>query len=962
HGLPTEHKVMEKHKLETKEDIIKFGMDKFIKECLEFSTEMAGYMVKDLQRLGISLNMEDPYMPIKKEFIEGEWQLIKKAHEQNRIYYGEKVLTWCANCETALAKHECEYQNVEDNSIFVKFPVKGKKDEFIVIWTTTPWTLPFNLAVMVNPNLEYVRAKVENEVWILAKALAGPFVQAVADKQMEIIEEFTGDKLEGLEYEHPWMEELPELKKVKQENKKVFTIILSEEYVDTSAGTGLVHCAPGCGPEDQEAAKPYQIIPFNNLGEDGVFPEGMGKFSGLKAKKDDPKFVADLKEKGNLIAITQVEHEYPHCWRCHKPVIFRITYQWFMKIEDIREKMLLDNAEVHWIPETANNSFKSWVSNLRDNSISRQRFWGTPLPIWRCSQCEEYDVLGSVEELKEKSGKEPQDLHRPWVDEIKYGCSCGGEKRREPDVIDVWVDSGTTSWNCLNNDPKLIKEWFPADLVLEAKEQTRLWFSMLSICSQIAFGKNCYDNVYVHGMLTDVEGKKMSKSLGNIISPYEMIDKHGSDVLRYYMCQNNAGSEINFSWDECKIKERNLRVLWNVHKLLIDLAKENNTNPFGLDGDLMENILDLEEKYIFSKLNATLKKVTDCFDKYELDDTIVPLEELFLELSRTYIQIIREKSAVGSKADKDICMYAIRKVLLECIRAFAPVIPFISEAIYQNFKEEFGLDEESVHHLSWPSFDSQKIDPELEEQMETAKNVIQTGLNLREQLSMGVRWPLGELVVASKDKKVILAVERLRRIIEKQLNVREISIMEELPGVETKLTSDFKKLAPVYKELTAQVIAKLSMDSSETILGHLEKEGSYEFEIEGRKVSIKREDLIIENTVPEAYKEGKFKGGFVYLNKVLNEELEGEGYAREIMRQVQQMRKEAGLQKKERIFLYLKLSEGLLELVKKFENDIKEKVGAEKIGLGVLDPVKKHQCFGEKKVKKEKFGVFFDKV
>jgi len=962
HGLPTAHKVMDKHKLKTKEDIVKFGLDKFINECMEFSKEMANHMVKDLLRIGVSLNLKNSYMPIVKEFMEGEWWLMKKAYEQKRLYHGEKVLTWCANCETALAKHECEYENVNEDSVFVKFSVKGKKKEFLIVWTTTPWTLPFNLAVMVNPKLDYIKAEVEGEKWILAKALAGAVVQAVADKKLKVVEEFKGNKLEGVEYEHPWGEEISRLKEIKKKHKNTFTVIMSEEFVDVSAGTGLVHSAPGCGPEDQEACKHYDIPPFNCLSEDGYFPEEMGKFSGLRAKADDQKFIDDLKKKGNLIAVTKVEHEYPHCWRCHKPVIFRITDQWFLKIEDIKEKMLEDNASVLWVPETANNSFKSWVSGLRDNSISRQRFWGTPLPIWECSDCGEVDVIGSLEELKKKSGKVPKDMHIPWIDEIKYKCKCGGVKKRVSDVIDVWVDAGTASWNCLDNDKKLIREWFPADLVLEAKEQTRLWFSMLSICSQIAFGRNCYDSVYVHGMLTDIEGKKMSKSIGNIISPYELIDKYGADVLRYYVCQNNAGEQINFSWDECKIKSRQLRVLWNVHKFLIDLSRESGRNPFELDGNLMENIFDLEEKYIISKLHRTIKEVTFLFDEYRLDETISLIEELFLEFSRTYIQMIREKSSVGSEADKDVCMDVISKVLVGCIRMFAPIVPFMTEAVFLNFKEEFGLKEESIHHRIWPKFDKKKIDLELEEEMEIAKSVIAAGLNLREQIGLGVRWPLKEIVVVSRDKKVLGAVEKLRRIIEGQVNVKEISIMPELGGVELKVRSDYKKIGPAYGELSPKVIAKLSTDSPETILGHIEKEGAYKFKIDDQEIEIKKEHLVIESVVPAPYKEGKFKGGLVYVNQEGNTELEGEGYAREIMRFVQQMRKEAGLEKKDKIILLVKVDDELLEKVEKFKNDIKEKVGADKIELGFLGPTRKHKFSGKRKIKKEEVEIWFDKV
>ncbi|MBT4651198.1 isoleucine--tRNA ligase [Candidatus Woesearchaeota archaeon] len=962
HGLPTAHKVMAKHKLETKEDIIKFGLAKFIQECIDFSKEMADLMVKDLQRMGISLKLDDPYMPITPEFIEGEWQFFKKADQQKRLYYGEKVLTWCSSCETALAKHECEYQTVNDNSIFVKFPVKGKKNEFLIIWTTTPWTIPFNLAVMVNPTIDYVRAKVEGETWIVAKVLAGPVIQAVADKKYKIIEEFKGKKLEGLEYTHPWEDEISQHKEIKKEAPNAHTVILTEQYADTSAGSGLVHSAPGCGPEDQEACKPYKIPPFNNLNEKGIFPNNMGKFSGLTAKKDDKKFITALEEANALIATTQVEHEYPHCWRCKHPVIFRITYQWFLKIEDIKEKMLLDNAKTKWVPETANNSFKSWVSNLRDNSVSRQRFWGTPLPIWKCEKCEKYDVLGSREEIKKLAGTVPKNLHMPWIDEVKYDCKCGGTKSRVSDVIDVWVDAGTTAWNCLRNDPKLIKEWFPADLILEAKEQTRLWFSMLSICSQIMYGKNCYNNVYVYGMLTDIKGVKMSKSLGNIISPYELIDKHGVDTLRYYMCQNNAGQDINFSWDECALKQRYLNILWNTHKFLINLANENKVNPFKLDAQLMEDVLDTEEKYIFSRLHHTIKEVKEHFEAYQLDETLVPIENLFLDLSRTYIQMIRDKASSGEKIDKEVCIYTITQVLMETLKIFAPLAPFVTEAIYLNLKEEFKLKEKSIHHHAFPEANKKRINVKLEEKIDVANQIIQSVLNLREKLGYGVRWPLREIVVTSDDKTILKAVEELRDIIKKQTNLKDISVMESLPGVETTVKPDFKKLAPIYKELTTQIITKLSMDSPQTILGHLEKSNSYDFKVSNKKVSITKEHVIIENKVPEKYLEGSFRKGFVYLTKALTSELEGEGFSREIIRNVQQLRKEAGLQKLDRIILYIKLDEDLLEKVKKHQNEIKEKVGADKFELSAVPPVKKHPHHSKKKIKKEEIEVWLDKI
>src|SRR3989344_1331199 len=555
HGLPTEHKVMEKFKLETKEDIQKFGVDKFVKECELYCLEMAEVMTKDLKRMGVTLDTSNPYMALKNEFMEGEWALMKKAYETQRLYYGEKVLTWCQHCETAVAKHECEYKTVKENSIFLKFPLKNKKDEYLIIWTTTPWTIPFNLAVMVGPEIEYVKVQVGKEKWIVAKELAREVVSLITGQEPKIVEEFRGMKLEGLEYTHPFEKKINIYTELKKKHPNVHTVILSKEFVDTSSGTGLVHSAPGCGPEDQEACKPYDIPPFNPVNEKGIMPEEMKVFAGLRAKENDPQFIDALEKENALLKKIKVEHEYPHCWRCRNPVVFRITHQWFFKVEDLREKMLKENKRVHWVPDTAKNAYESWVGNLKDNSISRQRYWGTPLPIWHCLKCNNFKVIGSRQELKKEAGKIPANLHLPWIDQVTIHCKkCNQAMNRVPDVIDVWVDAGTASWNCLDNDPQKIKEWFPADFISEAKEQTRLWFSMLSIVSYIYFGKNSFKNVYVYGMLNDFQGQKMSKSLCNVISPYELIDKHGVDIMRFYMCQNKAGQDINFTWEECKAK------------------------------------------------------------------------------------------------------------------------------------------------------------------------------------------------------------------------------------------------------------------------------------------------------------------------------------------------------------------------------------------------------------------------
>lgn len=934
HGLPVELEVEKKLGLDGKEQIEAYGLEPFIKECKESVWKYKGMWEEFSGVVGFWADMENPYVTYENNFIESEWWALKQIWDKGLLYKGFKVVPYCPRCGTPLSSHEVAqgYKDVKEKSAIVKFKVKGE-DAYFLAWTTTPWTLPSNVALCVNPVETYVRVRKEGTTYIMAEAL----VEKVLESDFEILDRFDGKSLEYKEYE-PLFDFV--------DPKKKAWFVTCDDYVTLTDGTGIVHIAPAFGEDDSRIGRKYDL-PFIQLVNSKGEMTKETKWEGVFVKKADPLVLKDLKENGKLFVAPTFEHSYPHCWRCDTPLIYYARESWYIKMTEVKDDLIRNNQTINWIPESIGKGrFGDWLENVQDWAISRNRYWGTPLNVWQCS-CGAMHSIGSIEELKSMSENCPEhiELHRPFIDAVTIKCpECGGQMKRVPEVIDCWFDSGSMPFAQHHypfENKEVFEQQFPADFISEAVDQTRGWFYSLLAVSTLIFNKAPYKNVIVLGHVQDENGQKMSKSKGNAVDPMDALREYGADAIRWYFYINSAPWLPNRFYGKAvqEGQRKFMGTLWNTYAFYVLYAEIDQFDP--TKHKLEYDQLTVMDKWLMSKLNSLIKEVDEDLANYKVTEAARALQVFTDEMSNWYVRRCRDRFwAKGMEQDKVSAYMTLYTALVTLSKLAAPMIPFMTEQIYQNLVRNVDKSApESIHLCDYPQVNEQLIDKKLEVDMDEVLDIVVLGRAARNEANIKNRQPIADMYVKSDN----VLDKFYTDIIKDELNVKQVSFRDDVEDfVNYTFKPQLKTVGPKYGKQLGKIKEALAHLDGPAAMKKLKSDGALEFDFDGEKISLTMDDLLIETAKSENFVSQEDNQVTVVLDIRLTSELIEEGFVREIISKVQTMRKEAGFEVTDHIILSQSDNDKLAEIIKANVDQVKSETLADDIVFGSVSGYNKH--------------------
>ena len=948
HGLPVELEVEKALGISGKPEIEKFGIEDFIKKCKASVFTYQSEWEEMSDRVGFWADMENPYVTYHNDYIESVWWALRQIWDKGLLYKGHKIMPYCPRCGTSLSSHEVAqgYKDVKENSLIVKFKVLGKDNEYILAWTTTPWTLPSNLALCVNPNEKYVRFTIEgdenNTVYIMAEAL----IKSVfgEDAKANILNEYTGEELKGTEYE-------PLYSFVKPDKKAYY--VIADDYVTMEDGTGVVHTAPAFGEDDARVCKANGLPFINLVDHQGNFVKETGEWAGTFVKDADKLVIRDLKERNLCFAVIPFEHSYPFCWRCDTPLLYYACDTWFIEMTKVRDRLLANNETVNWMPDNIKHGrFGNFLENIIDWGLSRTRYWGTPLPIWEC-ECGHRHVVGSIAELKEMGINCPDDieLHKPYVDNIKLRCEkCGGEMKRVPEVIDCWFDSGSMPFAQLHypfENKEAFEQNFPADFISEAIDQTRGWFYTLMAISTLLFDKSPYKNVVVLGHVQDEKGIKMSKHKGNVIAPMDILNDQGSDAVRWYFYSNSAPWLPNrFSAKNVSEAQRKfLGTLWNTYCFYVLYANIDEFDPTKYNFDDLN--LTVMDKWILSKLNNVVKTVDDYLNEYKITEATRAMNEFVDELSNWYVRRSRSRFWASELTDDKICAYmTLYTVLVEFAKVSAPFIPFMTEEIYQNLVRS--VDEnalESIHMCDFPKYDEKYNFAEIEQEMDAIRKVVILGRAARNEANIKNRQPLSKLFIQTDNK---INADYVNIILE-ELNIKDVELTKDASGfISYNFKPQMRTMGPKYGKLMRPIFDEIAKMDGAEVMETLNSDKPICLNVQGTNVEVFKDDVLIDTQQKDGFVSASDAGFTVVLDTNLTDELIEEGFVREIISKIQTMRKDSGFEVTDRISVVFDGSEKIEKIFAANDAEIKSQTLADSIDAGDVKDGKNWNVNGEK--------------